>query len=307
MPNTGCSDMEEDKKIITRREFIRAGSCVALGGLMGLPLLAHSSANTSAKSRVVLVRDQDALGRNDSPRPDVLEDMLDRAVTALLDVPDPGSAWRQLVRPTDIVGIKSNVWHHLPTPQPLEAAIRERLLHAGVRREHVSADDRGVRSNPVFEKSTALINVRPMRTHHWSGLGTLIKNYIMFVAWPWRYHGNACERLGAIWQLPPVRGRTRLNILVMLTPLFHGIGPHHFSQRYTWPYSGLIVSTDPVAADATGARIIQAKRDAFFGKESPISPPPHHIAAADTRFGLGNSHPERIQLIKVGWERDVLI
>jgi hypothetical protein len=93
----------------------------------------------------------------------------------------------------------------------------------------------------------------------------------------------------------------------MLTPHFHGVGPHSFSTRYVWPYSGLIVSTDPVAADATGARIIQAKRNLFFGKESPISPPPHHIAAADRRYGLGCSSPDRIELVKLGSQEDVLI
>ncbi len=67
------------------------------------------------------------------------------------------------------------------------------------------------------------------------------------------------------------------------------------------------MSTDPVAADATGARIIQAKRNTFFGEEKPISPPPRHIAAADTRFGLGNSRPEHIQLVKLGWGKDILI
>jgi hypothetical protein len=74
-----------------------------------------------------------------------------------------------------------------------------------------------------------------------------------------------------------------------------------------WPYSGLIVSRDPVAADATGARIIQAKRNAFFGKDRPISPPPLHIAAADSRFGLGNSHPQKIQLVRLGWDQESLI
>ena len=80
--------------------------------------------------------------------------------------------------------------------------------------------------------------------------------------------------LDHLWHFPQVKGKTRLNILVMITPLFHGIGPHHFSRSYTWRYNGLIVSTDPVAADATGARIIQAKRDSFFGEKRPISPPP---------------------------------
>jgi hypothetical protein len=233
--------------------------------------------------------------------------MLDTAVTALMDTPDPLSAWKQLVKPVDIVGIKTNVWHYLPTPEPLEIAIRSRLLDAGVKKENISADDRGVRQDPVFKRSTALINVRPMRTHHWSGLGTLLKNYIMFVPRPWMYHGNSCEKLGAIWQLPHVAGKTRLNILVMLTPLFHGVGPHHFSSNYLWPYSGLIVSRDPVAADATGARIIQAKRNSFFGAEKPISPPALHIAAAGTRFGLGNSRTDRIQLVRLGWQEDILI
>ncbi|MGD9034549.1 MAG: DUF362 domain-containing protein [Desulfobacteraceae bacterium] len=299
--------MEKKKKVITRRDFMRASSCVAMGSLMGLPLLGKSSAKTPEKSRVVLVRNKNVLDSQGQPRFPVLQEMLDQAVTSLLGEPDPVSAWKQLVKPSDVVGIKSNVWHYLPTPRALEEAIQMRLMDAGVKQENFDVDDRGVLGNPVFERATVLINARPMRTHHWSGLGTLLKNYIMFVSWPFRYHGNACEKLGAIWQRPNVKGKTRLNVLVMLTPLFHGIGPHHFSSRYTWPYCGLIVSTDPVAADATGARIIQVKRNTFFGEEKPISPPPRHIAAADTRFGLGNSRPEHIQLVKLGWGEDILI
>ena len=220
---------------------------------------------------------------------------------------DPVSAWRQLFRPDDIVGVKSNVWTPLPTPRALETHIRNRLGAAGVADLQISVDDRGVRRNPIFKQATALINVRPMRTHHWSGLGTLLKNYIMFASSPWMYHGNACERLGAVWNEHGLKEKTRLNILVMLTPLFHGIGPHHFSRTYTWLYRGLIVSADPVAADAVGARIIQAKRNEYFGSGRPISPPPRHIEAADVQFGLGNSRPDRIELVRLGWEKDSLI
>jgi len=261
----------------------------------------------SGKSPVVLIRDESVLDGRGRTKTDILQNMLDLALTALFDTPDAASAWKQLFGPTDTVGIKSNVWFHLPTPRPLEEAIGKGLMEAGVKARNIDTDDRGVLGSPVFKRSTALINIRPMRTHHWSGLGTLLKNHIMFTPRPWTYHGNACERLGAVWHLPHVKGKTRLNILVMLTPLFHGIGPHHFSKSYTWPYGGLIVSSDPVAADATGARIIQAKRNAFFGKESPISPPPLHIAAADSKFGLGNSHPDRIRLIRLGWEEGALI
>lgn len=294
-------------KLITRRSFMRAGSRVAMGGLIGLPLVGNSRAAKAEKSRVVLIRDENVLDEQGQLKEDRLFSMLDKAVNVLFDGDKSLSAWKNLAGPKDIVGVKSNVWHYLPTPRELEAAILKRLMDSGVRGKNISVDDRGVRSNPVFLNSTVLINVRPMRTHHWSGLGTLLKNYIMFVPWPAKYHGNACEKLGTIWKKPEIEGKTRLNILVMLTPLFHGIGPHHYSSKYTWPYCGLILSEDPVAADATGARIIQKKRDIFFGEERPISPPPIHIAAADNQFKLGNSHPDMIEIVKLGWERDILI
>jgi uncharacterized protein (DUF362 family) len=274
---------------------------------MGLPLLGAAPNKQTEKSRVVLIRDEGVLDGQGMPRPGVLERMLDDGVMALMEVSDPVAGWRRLVKPSDVVGIKSNVWNYLATPPSLVQAIERRLEGAGVSKEQMDVSDRRVLIKPVFQNATALINVRPMRTHHWSGLGTLLKNYIMFVPEPWKYHGNACERLAAIWDLPHVKGKTRLNILVMLTPLFHGIGPHHYSPRYTWRYGGLILSTDPVAADATGARIIQAKRIAHFGEERPISPPPLHIAAAETRFKLGHSREEQIGLIRMGSTHDILI
>jgi hypothetical protein len=233
--------------------------------------------------------------------------MLNEAVAVLMQEPDAGAAWRRLVSSKDVVGIKSNVWRPLHTPPELEQAIRSELLAVGIPPASVAVDDRGVRRNAVFQKATALINVRPMRTHHWSGLGTCLKNHIMFVPNPPEYHGDSCAMLGAIWKLPELAGKTRLNILVMLTPQFHGVGPHSFSPRFTWPYGGLIVGTDPVAVDATGARIIEAKRRDFFGEDRPISPPPHHIQLADTRYGLGNSDPARIDLLRLGWKEDSLI
>jgi hypothetical protein len=299
--------MKPAKRVVTRRDFLKTGSYVAAGSLVGLPLLRRAAAQTSTKSRVVLVRDRNAVDGGGRVNEPVLEAMLDQAVTALLEAPDPRSAWQQLFDPDDVVGIKTNAWSRLPTPAALENALVFRLGQIGVKSGNIAVDDRGIRDNPVFMRSTALINVRPMRTHHWSGLGTLLKNYIMFTSAPWMYHGNSCERLGAIWRKTNVAEKTRLNILVMLTPLFHGIGPHHFSRRYLWPYAGLIVSTDPVAADATGARIIEAKRNEFFDSHRPISPPPLHIAAADSRFGLGNSRPERIELVRLGWDEQSLI
>ena len=153
----------------------------------------------------------------------------------------------------------------------------------------------------------AMINVRPMRTHHWSGLGTCLKNPIMFVPRPADYHGDSCASIGAFWRELGLREKTKLNVLVMLTPQFHGVGPHSFSERFVWPYKGLIVGTDPVAVDATGAQIIEAKRRQFFGEERPISPPPHHIQYAETRYHLGVSDPQRIEVVRIGWMEEELL
>ena len=299
--------MKKSKRVITRRDFLRTSSYMAMGSLITLPLVGRAAAAKTDKSRVVLIRDKNVVDGTGALRPGNLADMMDQAMITLFNTSNAASAWRQLFSPPDVVGIKSNVWGPLHTPRELENILQDRLMTAGVKSQNISVDDRGVRRNPIFKNSTALINVRPMRTHHWSGLGTLLKNYIMFASQPWMHHGNACEKLGAIWQKSHIKDKTRLNILVMITPLFHGVGPHHYSKSYIWPYCGLIVSTDPVAADATGAGIIQAKRNEYFGQERPISPRPLHIEAADTRYGLGNSHPANIELIKLGWNEGALI
>ncbi len=295
------------KKGISRRAFIKEGSLALAAGSLALAWPGKLGAQAPAKSRVVLIRDKDVLDETGAVRADVIQRMLNDAVKVLLGEKDPLPAWKKLFAPRDIVGIKTNVWRSLPTPPPLEEAIRSGVLSAGVKPESISVRDRGVLADPVFMKATALVNVRPMRAHDWSGLGTLLKNYIMFVPDPPRFHPDSCADLALLWQLPEVKGKTRLNVLVMLTPQFHSVGPHSFNPTYVWKYNGLLVGLDPVAVDATGARIIQARRREFFGEDRPINPPPKHIELADTRHHLGTADPAKIELVKLGWQEGILI
>ncbi len=289
--------------VITRRDLLKA-----MAGAVSFTIGSEVSAEEEKKprrSKVVLVRHPDVLDRQGKINPKVLQGMLDDAVTNLVGVKEPVEAWKRLVKPTDSVGIKSNVWSPLPTPKEVEDVIRQRLTDAGVKPESIRIDDRG--AYKTLAPCTALINVRPLRTHWWSGIGGCIKNYIMFVTDPEDYHTGACSPLGSIWQLPHVKGKTRLNILLALTPLFHGRGPHHYDPRYVWQYKGLFVSFDPVAIDAMGLRLIQAKRLQFFGEEVALETPPKHILVADKKYRLGVSEPKRIQLVKLGWSEGVLI
>jgi len=294
-------------KIFTRRDFLRMAAIAPLAGAAG-PALKGVFENAPAdKVKVVLVRDKEALDSAGKQNAEVIQKMLDDAIMALFGEKTPVDAWRRIIKPSDIVGIKTNVWNYLPTGPAVEQSLKRRVMDVGIPEERVAVNDRGVLRDPVFQNATVLINARPAHTHHWAGMGGCIKNMIMFVPAPWAYHADACADLATIWNLPSVKGKTRLNVLLLLTPLFHGIGPHHYSAEYVWPYKGILVGQDPVAVDATGVRILQAKRLQFFGEERPLQPPAHHIVYADTRHRLGVSSPDRIELDKIGWQEDILI
>ena len=291
--------------MITRRDFLRATAGTAVAATLGPVIPGQARAQKTAK--VVLIRDAGVLGPQDRVKEEILQSMLDEAVKSLLGTDKPMEAWKLLFKSSDVVGIKSNAWGTLPTPRELEAAIKRRLLNVGVADKNIDVDDRGVLNNPVFQNATALVNVRPLRTHHWSGVGTCLKNYIMFVPDPSSYHDEGCSPLGKIWTYPIVKGKTRLNILSALTPQFYGRGAHSLDKRYVWPYKGLIVGTDPVAVDAVGAHLLQVKRIAFFGEDKALDVTPVHITVADKKYHLGVSDLNRIQLIKRGWLEEVLI
>jgi hypothetical protein len=291
--------------VVTRRDFLKgtAGLMMAAGLGASFPFQARAE----DKTKVVVIRHQKVLGADGKVDKTILQAMFDEAVQTLLGEKEALRAWERLFKKSDIVGIKSNAWRFLPTPKEVEQVLCRRLLDIGIPEAAVAVDDRGVLTNSVFLKSTALLNVRPVRIHHWSGVGTCLKNYIMFVPTPSAYHGEACSDLGKIWTLPPVKGKTRLNILVALTPQFYGRGPQSFDRRYLWPYQGLIVGTDPVSVDAVGAELLRLKRVAFFGEEKELDVQPIHIAAADKKYRLGTSDLSRIEIIKLGWMDNVLL
>jgi hypothetical protein len=289
---------------MTRRDFIRGAAVAVLGASAAF---GQNAAAPPQKTRVVLIRHPEALDSNSAFNEPVIQQMLDEAVSRLLDLSDPVEAFKRLVKPEDIVGIKTNVWSFLPTPASVEKAIKRRVLDAGVEEKNIGLDDHNVRTNPIFVRSTALINVRPVRTHYLAGMSGCLKNYIMFAESQPAHHPDSCASLGSLFLLPQVKGKTRLNVLCALTPQFHGRGPHNFSRRYVWNYKGLIVGQDPVAVDSVGLRLIMAKRRKELGPDQEVPPVPKHISLADTKYGIGTADPEKIELVKLGWLDDVMI
>lgn len=297
----------KDKKIITRRYFIKSTAAVTIGTPLFLTAAKSVYSESEKKTPVILVRNKEVFDTKGAPKEKIVIKMLDSAVMALTEAQNPVEAWKAIIKPDDIVGIKSNVWSYIPTTTQVEQALKKRVMDVGVAEENIGIDDRGVLRNSVFKRATAFINVRPMRSHHWSGVGSLIKNYIMFAPNPSKYHPDSCADLASLWELPIVKGKTRLNILVMLTPQFHSVGPHSFSPKFVWQYYGFLVGFDPVACDATGIRIIQAKRKEYFKDDRLLNPPPKHVFLADTRYHLGTADFEKINLIKIGYDKDSFI
>ncbi len=296
-------------KTITRRKLLKDSTLAAIGASLFFtsPLKIYGRSKQQNLSRVVLIRNKDILDGSGIVKKDILEKMMDEGLMKLTGMKFREDAWAMIFKPQDVLGIKSNVWNHLPTPKELEDLLRAKAIGMGIIPELISINDRGVKTDPVFQKATALINVRPMRTHNWSGVGSLLKNYINFAEHLPDYHPDSCADLAKLHDLPAIKGKTRLYILVMLTPLFHGVGPHHYNKKYIWNYNGLIMGFDPVAVDSTGLRILQAKRKDFFQEDLPLNPPAKHILLADTRHKLGTADPGKIELIKLGWEEDLLI
>ncbi len=130
--------------MITRRDFLRgtAGMAMATAWGAGMP----EEAKAEAKAKVVLIRNPEVLTAGGKVQGEILRSMLDEALKTLLEEKTPMAAWRKLFLNSDVVGIKSNSWWKLPTPQELEAAIRNgdgevlaaRLARARVAREEIA-------------------------------------------------------------------------------------------------------------------------------------------------------------------------
>ncbi len=297
------------KRTLTRRDFVRGtvGSALAASVLGPSRLLSAAPAEEAdsggddPRSRVVVVREQTALDERHVVDVPALETMITIALTGVTGAATAREAWSSLFRPEDVVGLVTTNFMNRTHPELVER-VTAGLVDAGVPEGNIvdaQGDDKKVKG------CTALLCMPAMKAHWLTGIGTVIKNYIMFSGKPSAYHKQDSARLGEIWQLPDVAGKTRLVLVDALRPMCSK-GPQP-DPRYKWDYKGLIASLDPVAADATCLRIIQAKRDAIRGEPWPVSPPPVCIEAADSTYHLGTADPDRIDLRLAGWEHERLL
>jgi hypothetical protein len=287
---------------MTRRDFVRhtMGAALAAPALAGVSAEAFQNRQPQG-SLVTLVRDEKVLNATHDVDVAVLGRMVDDTVMRVTGERTARAAWLALFKPTDVVGLVATT-AVTPTHPELVEIVRQRLAGIGIPQQKILDAQKNVDN---ARAATALLSLPALKAHWLAGLGTVIKNYIMFSGQPSHYHDQNNVNLGEVWLLPEVKGKTRLIIVDALRPLCDK-GPQP-DPRYMWDYKGLIAGTDPVALDTIALRIIMEKRQALHGEPWPLSPPPLHVVAADEKYHLGTSRMEQIKLQRVGWEQDALV
>jgi hypothetical protein len=277
---------------------------------------------------VVVVTHPEVLLKDYRANPGVIRQMLDRAVVELTGAKDEVEAWRMFGRADDFVAIKHNSIGRptLHSHTEINDAVAAQLAACPkVKPDRILAVDRMADDKTIpaqyrelsdpftlptrgletrlfrlyTDHATAIINVGILKSHGMVGLSAALKNHLGSVNNPSAYHYWEPDRLPKsvpeLNALAPIRTKTRLVIVDAIRPLFAG-GPLDDPQ-YRWDYRGLIVSTDPVAAESVGLRILEAKRTEFRKGPWPMTAARLMVAHAQ-QIGLGNADAERIDLVE---------
>jgi hypothetical protein len=250
---------------------------------------------------VTIVRDKKAMDAGKNVNTDVLKKMLEQTLIQFTGEKSAKDAWLSLVKPSDKIGLVPTP-HLNKTHDEVVDAVKNSLIDSGIPEGNIT----NAQGGPEKPKAcTALIGLPGLKAHWLTGIGTVLKLYIMYSGSPRSYHAQNNAKLGEIWNLPFVKGKTKLVLVDALHPLCDK-GPQP-DPRYKWAYNGLMAAADPVALETVCLKIIMNKREELKGKPWPISPPPLCIEAADKEYGLGTSNPENIKIETFGWKEGLLL
>lgn len=153
-------------------------------------------------------------------------------------------------------------------------------------------------SRIVAEEVNTLICVPVLKDHNLAGASLGMKNFYGAIHNPNKYHEHNCDPyvpdvvshrfIAPKWRLTVCDG----------TRAQYNAGPARH-PGFAWPFGGLIVGADFVAADAVAADLLEKERQARSLKSlAEEKRPPKHIATAAAR-GLGVADLNRIETIEV--------
>jgi uncharacterized protein (DUF362 family) len=315
-----------------------AGSRLAQAAEVVLPGPPPAPGSGTSRPVVAVARRPGLLGPGVSLDPGRLAAGLGTALARAAGEPSPVDALRRLFRPTDVVGIKVNTLGGRGVSTRPEVALKlaSWLQAAGVAADRILIWDRtdrelraagyrltdgpGVRvrgtdedwdpaltewgpsasrfARVMVEDLTAVISVGRLKDHGLAGVSLSLKNWYGVVHNPNKLHADSCAPyVPHLVAHPLIHDKLRLSLVDGSMGQCHG-GPGR-APRWAWPFEGFLASTDPVALDSVGWRILEARR-----KETGLKPvrdegrEPRYIADA-AKLGLGVADPKRIEVVDV--------
>ncbi len=286
----------------TRRSFLK--HTFMLGStLAALNLDDHRAAalpsTEGGSSRVVIARDAKVRSAGTGFDSAQVVQLLDRALQASFNCDSPLEAWRKVVRPGEVVGLKVNCLggRGNATHPELVEVITERLRQVGITEiviwdrqnsdleharfkiaEHGAGlrcfgnDAMGFEDDLVtFGKAgsllcrtltrvcDAVINLPVLKDHGIAGVTLALKSMFGAIHNPNKYHLDAGNPYVA-----DVYAFLPIRQKVRLH-ICDGLNAQYeggpsFMPQWMWPFNGLLVSRDPVALDYVGWKIIEKKR-----------------------------------------------
>ena len=285
----------------SRRTFLKQS--LAWGGAFGTLRLGSFRAEAavpadSTRSRVVVARDEKIRSGEGFDAGRVAQ-LLDRAVQATYQADSPLEAWRKVVRPGEVVGLKVNCLggRGNATRPELVDAVTERLRQAGIteivvwdrqnsdlERAHFKVIERssGLRCfgndamgfeedlamfgqagsricRTLTQTCDAIINLPVLKDHGIAGVSLALKSMFGAIHNPNKYHTNCGDPYVADVFAFP-QIRQKVRLNICDGLNAQYDGGPSFMPQWMWPFNGLLVSRDPVALDYTGWKIIEKKR-----------------------------------------------
>jgi uncharacterized protein (DUF362 family) len=279
-----------------------------------------STATEAGRSRVVIARDERIRSAGTGFDSAPLGQLLDHALQASFNCDSPLEAWKKVVRPGEVVGLKVNCLGGRGNATHLELveAITERLRQVGITeiviwdrqnsdleraRFKIAEHGSGVRcfGNDVmgFEDDLAtfgqagsllcrtltrvcdaVINLPVLKDHGIAGVTLALKSMFGAVHNPNKYHTNCGDPYVADVYALPPI-RQKVRLHICDGLNAQYDGGPSFMPQWMWPFNGLLVSRDPVALDYVGWKIIEKKR-AEVGAKSlrELKREPAYIATA---------------------------
>jgi len=226
----------------SRRELL-------LGSFAGASLAAQPSkaAGSRGKSRVVISRDP-ALGKlGRKPDQRRLLGVLDAAIQTLFDRDNPTEAWKQVVRPGEVVGLKVNclAGRGISTNVHLVEAICERLRESGVAAGNIVIWDR---LNSDLESAGFRVAKRSSRIR-------CIGNDELGYSGDLMIHGSAGSRVcrtltevcDVVINLPVLKDHGIAGVTIALKNLFGAIhNPNKYHLNVGDPYIADVFAFPPI-------------------------------------------------------------